>query len=277
MEWFRWYHGTVNDPKFTIVARLSQQPKTVVVAIWTAILEFTSDREDRGSLEGFDPEDAAAALDLDTEVVVTVCHALSQKKLIDDKSVLNWRKRQPKREDDTATERKRNQREREKLQLQLADLQRQLLEVTDGHGVSRNVTQCHDRAEQSRAEQTRGEREEETAAGCTSVGSFNGTRETQGAGEGWPDDLMPVEKCLYLMKESLPKLKTKPEDLEVLQDICVAYRPEAIEEAFTAARAKGAKSLTWVMVRLRGKEQERLSSTQWPKAPQARSPSPPPS
>ena len=272
MEWFRWYHGTVNDPKFTIVARTSKQPKCAVLAVWSAILEFTSEKEDRGSLEGFDPEDAAASLDLDTDDVVTICHALSQKKLIDGNLVLNWKKRQPKKEDDTATERKRNQREREKLQAQLVELQRKLEVVTSGHFGSHDVTQCHDRAEQTRAEQSREEEREETAARCTSEGSLKENRDLKGAGKEWPADLMPVDECLFLMKDSMPKLKSSVDHLATLQDICVFYPPDAIREAFDAARAKGARSLNWVMARLRGREGDSEPPPKNPSRPASRSP-----
>jgi hypothetical protein len=147
MEWFRWYHGTVSDPKLILIARVSNQPRVAVLSVWQYLLEYASENTDRGSLEGLDHEVMSVTLDLEIEDIVTICHAMSQKKIIGHDRVLNWEKRQPKREDETATDRKRNQREREKLEKQVSDLKADLENVTQCHDVSHNVTSI-DRTEQ---------------------------------------------------------------------------------------------------------------------------------
>lgn len=150
MEWFRWYHGTVADPKFTVIARRSRQPRHVVIACWTAILEHASTRSDRGCLEEIDHEEIAASLDLETEQVEAVCQAMMDKGMIVDDRLKNWEKRQPKREDSTGAERKERWRNKKK-----EDLER-----TGTHG---NETE---RLERARTEQNRTEerREEEKPA-----------------------------------------------------------------------------------------------------------------
>ena len=147
MEWFRWYHGTVADPKFTVIAKRAKQPRHVVIACWTAILEHASTRSDRGCLEEIDHEEIAASLDLETEQVEAVYQAMVGKGMIIDGRLKSWEKRQPKREDSTGAERKERWRNKKK-----EDLER-----TGTHG---NETE---RLERARAEQNRTEERREAS------------------------------------------------------------------------------------------------------------------
>ena len=110
MDWFRWHHGTVADPKFSIIAKRSGQPRHVVIACWSAILEYASTRDDRGSVAGIDPEEIAIVLEIEIEQVEAILTAMNAKVMIDQDSRLSgWDKRQPKREDATGAERKQHQ------------------------------------------------------------------------------------------------------------------------------------------------------------------------
>lgn len=109
MEWVRWYHGTVTDPKWRTIARRSRQPLATVIAVWASMLESASAAANRGSLEGWDVEDQSAALDLDPEAVQSIRDAM-EGKVIREGRLANWEKRNPK--DATAAERKRRQRDR---------------------------------------------------------------------------------------------------------------------------------------------------------------------
>lgn len=113
MDWLCWHHGTVTDPKWRVVARKAGVPLHIVIAIWPAVLEAASQAEDRGRVDSLDPEDVAAALDLETEQVQAVLVAM-QGKVLDGDEVTGWRKRNPKRADDLSTERVRRFRERSK-------------------------------------------------------------------------------------------------------------------------------------------------------------------
>ena len=42
IEWFRWHHGSVTDPKFQLVARKSGQSLGNVIATWALLLEKAS-------------------------------------------------------------------------------------------------------------------------------------------------------------------------------------------------------------------------------------------
>lgn len=133
MEWFRWYHGTTTDAKFTVIARRSRQHRTVVISVWSAILEYASSRKDRGSVCGIDLEEVAAALDLETEQVQAVYAAMIDKEMIADDRLKNWVKRQPKREDETGTERKERWKQRQQ-------------EERNAQGTHKERTGTHDHA-----------------------------------------------------------------------------------------------------------------------------------
>lgn len=157
-HWFRWHHGTVNDPKWRVVsARASSglsRNVTVghVLSVWCAMLECASQANPRGTLAGWDDEDVAAGLGMPVDEVVAIRQAMAGKTL-DGEELSGWKRRQPKAEDLGAAARKRDQRQREKASNS---------DVTGGdgkasHEVSRNVT-----TEERRGEESRGEEKEHT-------------------------------------------------------------------------------------------------------------------
>lgn len=152
MEWFRWYHGTTTDAKFTVIARRSKQHRTVVIAVWSAILEYASSRKERGSVFDIDLEEVAAALDLATEQVEAVYSAMVEKEMIDGGRLKNWAKRQPKREDETGAERKERWKQRQQEERNTNGTYPERTgtqDLTSGTGGT-----CKNRTEQSIAEQS---------------------------------------------------------------------------------------------------------------------------
>jgi hypothetical protein len=114
MEWLRWYHGTVKDPKWRVIAKNAGTSIPNVIAIWAALLENASESEKRGVLSGWNPEDVAACFDVTVETVVTVCNAMQQKVLLHE-TLTGWEKRNPKRErTDNSTDRVRRFREKKR-------------------------------------------------------------------------------------------------------------------------------------------------------------------
>lgn len=165
MDWFRWHHGTVNDPKWRVIARKSGQPVLAVIGVFAVFLERASQGDPRGSIEGWDADDIAAGLDMEPEQVVAI-HQAMQGKVLDGDALTGWNKRQPKREreDDGATERKRAQREREKSEKSTSSSETTggVTSATDnGHAMSRHVTPCHAQIEER--EESREEGKKETA------------------------------------------------------------------------------------------------------------------
>lgn len=176
MEWLRWYHGAVSDPKWPLIARKAGVSVGVVVSVWAALLEHASQDEARGSVYGFDGETFDVLYGYDDGTcekvvsamkergVVTVCHEMSQPVTdtsggVTDMIIASWGKRQV--QDEGATERKRLQREREKLEKERASLESLANEITlkkqhlkncatGCHEMSQPVTECH--LEQNRTE-----------------------------------------------------------------------------------------------------------------------------
>lgn len=84
MEWLRWYHGAISDPKWPLIARKSKQNIGTVVAVWAAILEHASQDEERGSIDGFDPEAIDALYGYEDGTCKAVVDAMVDKGLIVD-------------------------------------------------------------------------------------------------------------------------------------------------------------------------------------------------
>lgn len=82
MQWFRWYHGTVDDRKWLVIARHSGQNRAVVLAVWCALLEFASQADDRGSVAAFDCESLDILLGVEDGACAAVLRALAHKGLI---------------------------------------------------------------------------------------------------------------------------------------------------------------------------------------------------
>jgi hypothetical protein len=142
-DWVRLWHDMPSDPKWRTIARKSRQRVGDVIAVFSFMLTNASAAAERGTLDGWDSEDIATALDLDAADVDAIMTAM-QGKTLDGQRLTGWDKRQPKREDSTAADRQRDKREREK----------QSRDADDSHALSRSVTQSHD------LEERRGEREE---------------------------------------------------------------------------------------------------------------------
>lgn len=148
MDWWRCYHNAPFDPKWrTIAARAGAGITPCEVwGVASALCDRASQNtRDRGNVSGYDEDDIASGLGIDLEKVARIIDALVAKKWLQNNRIASWDKHQPKREDDTATQRKRDQRERERLARDAsAD------DVTEE--ASRHVTQGHDREEKNRKE-----------------------------------------------------------------------------------------------------------------------------
>ena len=117
MEWFRWYHGAISDPKWPLIARKSGQSIGTVVSVWAAMLEFASQADERGSVEGFDCEQIDALFGYPDGTTETVCNAMKRHVTDETGFIVSWSKRQTKRErDDSSTERVRAFRAKKKAQ-----------------------------------------------------------------------------------------------------------------------------------------------------------------
>jgi len=114
IEWFRWFHGSVTDPKFGLIAKNAGVSPAVVIAFWAWLLETASASEDRGHVGSPDFEAIEFSLGLEDGTADRIMDAMMRRGLVADQRIVSWEKRQPTREDGTASERKRRQREKDK-------------------------------------------------------------------------------------------------------------------------------------------------------------------
>lgn len=146
MDWFRWHHGSVTDPKFQLVARKAGASLPDVLAVWAFILEKASASENRGCFGCVDAE----ALDVlfnfpGTETrTADVLRVFDERGLTQDGRVVRWEERQPKREREGDNSTARVQAHRAKQR----------------HETPRNASDSHEtpRVEKSREEKKEGER-----------------------------------------------------------------------------------------------------------------------
>jgi hypothetical protein len=167
MDWLRWWHSTVTDPKFQWVARRCKQPAANVIAVWACLLECASTATQcnadatRGDVASFDCNDIDVLLGLDDGSVKAIFDAMTEKKLIVDGRLSMWDARQPKREDSgnpstgalSSTERSRLRRERMKR------------DETNATAVQRNATHGTDREEESREDEDQSSTDVDDATG----------------------------------------------------------------------------------------------------------------
>jgi hypothetical protein len=193
IDWFRWHHGSVTDPKFLPVARRSGASLSDVVAVWAYLLEQASAAGERGKFGEINAEALDCLFNFPDERTAEIMKAMESNKLIAAGYVVSWEKRQPKREreDVTAAERKRQQRAREAT----------AGEVTPPEST---VTTCHTMSHQKtpREEESR-EEEKETQIKQKPVAK----QSVEARGSRLPDDWHPTAEDTLFCKTERPDLR----------------------------------------------------------------------
>ena len=123
IDWFRWHHGSVTDPKFQLVARKAGARLSDVLAIWAYVLEHASAADVRGEFGDLDAEAIDCLFGFDDGLTADVIDQMAVRGLVCDGSVSSWTKRQPKREreDDKSTERSRAFRQKQRQETPESD------------------------------------------------------------------------------------------------------------------------------------------------------------
>ncbi len=118
MDWFRWWHGSVTDPKFQLIAKKTGVNVATVLAVWASLLEYASSvtqcnaMKRRGDVSGFHCDSYDALLGLDDGTTHNVMSQFVSIGLVMDDRIANWEKRQPTKED-YSTDRVRKFREKQ--------------------------------------------------------------------------------------------------------------------------------------------------------------------
>lgn len=151
-DWVRLWVEMPNDPKFKTVARISEQPISLVIATYVHLMVDASQsvtnvtnvtNVTRGHVS-VTIEDLASALDTENSAITSILNAM-EGRLIKDRFLTGWDKRQPKREDSggpeggakSSAQRQRELRARNKAKNEDSSKKS---DVTKCHAPSRNVT-----------------------------------------------------------------------------------------------------------------------------------------
>lgn len=121
-QWFRSWHGAPTDPKWRLIAKKAEVPTSLVVSFIWALMDRASQSEDRGSFAGVDLEVLADYLDCDCNALQRIATQCNARNVACNGRFVAWEKHQPKREDDTSTERNRLWREKQKNSQKLGEI-----------------------------------------------------------------------------------------------------------------------------------------------------------
>ena len=139
-SWFRSWHGAPTDTKWLTIARRAGVAPGIVSAVAWALLDYASQQQERGSIDGFDVETYSAFSGFDEDQIAAVIDAMTAKGMIEDDRWSSWDKRQPEREDSSG-ERVRRYRENHRNGTGVTVVQDEA--VTQCNAEKRNVTQCN--------------------------------------------------------------------------------------------------------------------------------------
>ena len=161
IQWFRWHHGSVTDPKFKLIAHKAKQSLATVIAVWAFLLEQASASDERGAFGDVDCESLDCLLGLDDGATAAIMLAMEGRGLVEGGYVSAWEKRQPKRErvDENSTERSRAFRQKKRQET-----------PEDNDATPSNATQHQEtpRVEKRREEKRREEEKTEEAPSAKS-------------------------------------------------------------------------------------------------------------
>jgi hypothetical protein len=153
-KWFRSWHGAPTDNKFLLIAKRAQVAPGMVSAVYWALLDYASQNEPRGSVEGFDTEIYAEWSKWEERDVIAIIATLIDKKAIINGRIASWEKRQPKREDPGAADRMRKMRDAQRNAVVTRDESVTCDSVTDSYAVLHDVTPSYSRLDKIREEKS---------------------------------------------------------------------------------------------------------------------------
>jgi hypothetical protein len=198
IDWFRWHHGSVTDPKFQLVARRAGASLPDVLAVWAFLLEAASAATPRGSYGAIDCEAVDCLFNFPATETRTadIIRALEERKMLAGGCVVEWEKRQTKRErsDDNSADRVAAHRARKAAEAAAAASK---LVTTDEGGVTGDVTprNASNGQETPREEKRREEKKEPKS-------KAEAARATR-----LPDDWHPTEADTEFCKTERPDLR----------------------------------------------------------------------
>lgn len=138
-QWVRLWEDMPTDPKWRVVAKRAGRPLCEVLSVFLHMMTTAGHAADRGSIEGWNDEDVAAAIDLETDHVTAIREAM-QGKTLDGDRLSGWAKRQPIKEDGAA-ERARVWREQKRLDDERAERERTQTNASELNAIKPNASE----------------------------------------------------------------------------------------------------------------------------------------
>jgi hypothetical protein len=160
MNWLCWWHGTIADPKFRLLAHRAKLRVADCIAIWAACLEHASAADQRGTMADIDVELMGLTLDLEPDQVAAFLSNAGDLGLIAEGKIARWDSRQARRVDPTQAERSNRYRRRAQMvaRKKARVLQRDANVASRDANVNTTST-VHNSTEQDSTEQDRTEQD----------------------------------------------------------------------------------------------------------------------
>jgi len=112
MDWYKIYHGLPADPRLPVIARRTGLTRAETLALWITLHDYASRQKPRGSLYGFNAEEAALLLETDAAQTEAALDAFYEKGMIDiDNNIRDWARLQYKSTDRVRAHRARKREE----------------------------------------------------------------------------------------------------------------------------------------------------------------------
>lgn len=106
-DWVRLWHDMPTDPKWRVIAKRSGAAISEVISTYAFVMiNASANATERGRTHNLFADDIAAALDLEEDRVTAILASM-QGKVMDGDRLTGWEKRQPKREDNSASRAKK--------------------------------------------------------------------------------------------------------------------------------------------------------------------------
>jgi len=219
-----------------------------VVSVWALMFECANQATPRGTLVGWNHEDAAAALDYDPAEVAAIYDAM-QGKTLDGNRLTAWEKRQPQREreDTTAAERKRAQRARERAA------------GNEGHDASHQVTPRGEERREEKKPLSVGKGEDGDSRGDTPEPPSTRSPDEAGAKQE-PTIAGQVARALIAAGVT----HVNPSHATLLRLIGEGVTEREFADAAVEAKAKGKGTLAYVCAVVEGRRRDAATAAGLP-------------
>jgi hypothetical protein len=150
----------VEDPKLGLIAKCAGQRRGDVIAMWHYLMEKASGADDRGNPGVLHFRSLDFLLELEAGGAARIYAEFIAEGLVDGNTgrLVAWDRRQPKKEDDGAAERKRQQRAREAAEREATERESANRDTTAGGVTSRDTGQSHGASRNDTLEESREEK-----------------------------------------------------------------------------------------------------------------------